>query len=376
MRAALSLALAALAAHAAPQALWTAYSGYPTCYRQPILIQTPAALVALVEGRPGIPYCSGTFYPDTPAFVIQARTSTDLGATWLPYVNVTFGNIDFLTAVYDPASLSIILLVQNGDSGVVQTRSFDDGRTWSPTAVVTVAAPAGLYASLIPGVGHGLVISPARCLDASCGGTARRIVMPFVATRVGPVSNDTACGSCATALVLSDDGGASWYLGAVSDQNGSREAALAQFDSGAYGVMTGVVYANERNLGNATGVRLHALSTDGGLTFASEGVDAGLPDVVTGNWTGVVSGLARFDAPPAPPALVFSAPAAVGARANLSTWVSRDMGATWAGSSVLWPGPAAYSDALQIDAARVAFVFEGGADEFAGGIFFTTQTMA
>lgn len=46
--------------------LWTAYvEGWPTCFRQPILLRTEHhTLLAFVEGRPGIPWCSGTFYPD------------------------------------------------------------------------------------------------------------------------------------------------------------------------------------------------------------------------------------------------------------------------------------------------------------------------
>jgi sialidase-1 len=363
--------LAVATCASAQMSLWTAYTGWPTCYRQPLLVKTPTALLAIVEGRPGISWCSGTDWPAAPDFPILARSSTDAGETWGSTANITRGNLDFLVAVYDPASASVILLVQQGDTGVIMTRSSDDGATWTPAAPITIDAPAGVFASLIPGVGHGLVISPQYCLDASCGVTAGRIVVPFVATRVGPVSNDTACGTCATALVLSDDGGATWRVGAVSGQNGAREAALVQFDSGDYGVMKGVIYANERNLGNATGSRLHAVSVDGGETFAEYGSDADLPDVVTGNWTGVVAGLARFDRRPAESSYFFTAPAAVGARANLSAWVSADRGASWTARGTIWSGPAAYSDAIQLNSTHVAVVYEAGVTEFAGGIMFS-----
>ena len=362
------LSAATLASAQTP--LWTAYTGWPTCYRQPLLVKTPTALLAIVEGRPGISWCSGTDWPAAPDFPILVRSSPDFGESWGPTMNITRGNLDFLVTVYDPTSASVILLVQQGDAGVVMTRSTDDGATWTPAAPIAIDAPAGVYASLIPGVGHGLVISPKYCLDSSCGVTAGRIVVPFVATKVGPVANDTACGSCATALVLSDDGGASWRVGAVSEQNGSREAALAQFDSGDYGVMKGVIYANERNLGNATGNRLHALSFDGGETFAQYGRDS-LPDVITGNWTGVVAGVTRFDRPPAASTYFFTAPAAVGARANLSAWVSSDRGASWALRETVWSGPAAYSDAIQLNDTHVGVIFEAGVTEFAGGIQFS-----
>ena len=385
MRAAvLAAALALSRADVSALSLWTAYTGWPTCYRQPLLLRTGGTLLAVVEGRPGISYCSGTDWPATPDFPILVKRSTDSGASWSSAVNITRGNLDFLVAVVDAAGASgapgrVLLLLQQGDTGVVQTHSDDGGATWAAVAPAALTTPPGLDA-LIPGVGHGLQVSALRCLDASCGGTAGRLILPFVATKSGPVSNDTACGTCATALVVSDDGGASWALAAVSEQNGSREAALVQLDSAAAGTVGAAVYAAERNLGNSTGSRWHALSLDGGRTFARYGVDAALPDVTTANWTGVVAGLARFDAPglPArPPRLFFTAPNAAGARANLTMWVSEDQAATWSAPALqIFGGPAAYSDALQINDTHVGVVFEGSPTEFAGGIWFSAVAAA
>ena len=109
-------------------------------------------------------------------------------------------------------------------------------------------------------------------------------------------------------------------------------------------------------------------------------MDAALPDVTTANWTGVVAGLARFDAPglPArPPRLFFTAPNAAGARANLTMWVSEDQAATWSAPALqIFGGPAAYSDALQINDTHVGVVFEGSPAEFAGGIWFSAVAAA
>ena len=364
--------VAAVGSSATPLELWTAYTGWPTCYRQPIMVRTSRALLVFVEGRPGIPYCSGTTYPAQPDFPILVRTSYDDGSTFGDAVNITRGNLDFLVAVYDARADKTLLLVQLGDAGTIITTSADDGLTWSAPANVSVAAPPGMYASIIPGVGHGLQVSPQYCLDPSCAGLAGRLVLPFVATLVGPVSNDTACGTCSTALVVSDDSGATWALAAVSEQNGSREAGLVQLDSAAFNTMGAVIYAGERNLGNATGKRWHAVSVDGGNRFTRFGVDSALPDVNTANWTGVVAGIARFDyAPGASPAVFFTAPNSPDQRQNLSLWRSDDEGQRWSAPLLsLWPGPAAYSDALQINSSHLAVVWEGGADEFAQGIFF------
>ncbi len=91
------------------------------------------------------------------------------------------------------------------------------------------------------------------------------------------------------------------------------------------------------------------------------------------SWTGVVAGLARADE-----LLAFTAPAAAGVRANLSLWTSADGGASWGAGPVLsiWPGPAAYSDALRINSTHVGVVFEGGETEFAGGILFAAVPLA
>ena len=213
--------------------LFAAYQGFPNCARQPLLVRTQGALLAFYEGRPGIfptDLCSGTFYPATPDFPIYLRRSQDGGATWSPAANLTHGNLDFLVAVQDAARGAVHLLAQVGDAGVLQLTSRDEGRSWGAPRTLNLAQPG--FASLIPGVGHGIQVQGALCGagNPTCSGAAGRLVLPFVATRIGPVSNDTACGTCASALVYSDDGGRSWVLGAVSEQNGSREAALVQLE--------------------------------------------------------------------------------------------------------------------------------------------------
>ena len=88
-----------------------------------------------------------------------------------------------------------------------------------------------------------------------------------------------------------------------------------------------------------------------------------------------MAGYARIDRT-GPFLLAFTAPAAQGARANLSLWQSTDAGATWSSPALsIWPGPAAYSDALQVGDGVLGVIFEGGVEEFAEGIFFTTVTL-
>lgn len=141
-----------------------------------------------------------------------------------------------------------------------------------------------------------------------------------------------------------------------------------------------VIYASERNLGAHTGVRMHAVSLDGGRSFsaARSGYDPTVPDVVTANWTGVVAGMARFNGQ-----LALSTPAARGERADLSLWLGSSTGkggVAWgaAPSRSLWAGPAAYSDLMQLNQTHLGVVFEGGSaasGDFAAGIFFAAFAM-
>lgn len=317
--------------------------------------------------------------------------------------------------MFDPATGIVHLMIQQGDDGVIYTTSPDGGVTWTPPANITVS---GNFANIIPGVGHGLAIDPQHCMDPTCAGTAGRLLMPWACTVEGPVSNDTACSSecarprgarlppfapapcltphpcqwcppppaadCRTCLLASDDNGAGWYLAAVSSQVGGRESALVQLNSADFSTMGAVVYASERNLGPAPGVRLHAVSLDGGASFDSRyyAVDTDLPDVLTTNWTGVVSGLARVSAPSAPDFLVFTAPYNnVSERANLTAFVSSGVGpsATWSVSAIgsLWSADAAYSDTLQINDTHLGVLFECGSNgDFAAQIAFAAVPVA
>lgn len=358
-------ARAASAAAPAPPpttTVFASYAGAPAnCYRQPLLLAPPGALLAIAEGRNlSSGWCSATDYPPVANWPIVAKRSTDGGATWSRGVVIAQGDLDFLVAVVDPATGVTHLHLQVGDAGVLSTTSPDGGLTWTAPAPLAVAGVPPSLVTVIPGVGHGAVVSPAGCLDPSCAGTAGRLVMPWACTVSGPVSNDTACSNCRSCLVLSDDHGATWRLGAVSPQAGSRESALAQLDSADWATLGGVLYAGERNLGNTSGVRLHAVSLDGGRSFAHAGTDAALPDAVTANWTGVVSGLARV----AGGRLLFTAPAAPGRRANLTAFASAGVGAAgvaqWRAVGPVWPADAAYSDLIAFNATHAAVLFECG----------------
>jgi hypothetical protein len=249
------LLCAARASHALVD-LWVAdVNASPQCFRQPLLVVIDSArLVAFAEGRdngPGL--CSAA--ADGKNSSIWRRTSSDGGASWSPPAMLYDAppQPDYLSAVFDAVRGRVILQIQTSPN--VQLTSDDAGATWSKPAPITVAVPAGFSAT--PGVAHGIQISGALCGDATCGGAAGRLVVAWVchakAAPAAALSGDVSCPGCFSCLATSDDGGATWTInaGAVSTQEGSREASLIQLKSGTNA--DAVIYATERNMGNATG---------------------------------------------------------------------------------------------------------------------------
>ena len=343
--------------------LFAAYSGYPPCFRQPLVVALNAsALVVFAEGRNNS-YCSGS--ADGSNSSIHTRFSADGGATWSPPQELLHAppQPDYLSAVANPATGAVHLFVQSAPN--LQLTSRDGGATWSAPAPVKVAVPAGYTAT--PGVASGIALDGALCAEPTCGGAAGRLVVawvchkakaPAAARRVGDVS----CVGCFSCLATSDDDGATWTISAVTTQEGSREAALAQLATAAVPGATGaVVYASERNMGAAPGARWHAVSADSGKTFSRVGNDPALPDGDTKNWTGICAGLARGGAG----TLLFSTPMAAGARADLGLFRSTDEAASWSAGALFAAGPAGYSDLTAVNATHAAIIFENGENEFA-----------
>ena len=356
----LCASIVAAAASSAPgTTLFAAYVGYPPCFRQPLVVALNAsALVVFAEGRNNS-YCSGS--ADGSNSSIHTRFSADGGATWSPPQELLHAppQPDYLSAVANPATGAVHLFVQSA------LTSRDGGATWSAPAPVKVAVPAGYTAT--PGVASGIALDGALCAEPTCGGAAGRLVVawvchkakaPAAARRVGDVS----CVGCFSCLATSDDDGATWTISAVTTQEGSREAALAQLAAAAVpGAAGAVVYASERNMGAAPGARWHAVSADSGKTFSRVGNDPALPDGDTKNWTGICAGLARGGAG----TLLFSTPMAAGARADLGLFRSTDEAASWSAGALFAAGPAGYSDLTAVNATHAAIIFENGENEFA-----------
>jgi len=269
------------------------------------------------------------------------------------------------------------LFIQAPPTGSLYTFSDDRGVTWSSPEPAKITGPSGY--TFTPAVAHGIQISGEYCEEPTCNGLTGRLVISFVchtkknSVAIRHVNGDIACPGCFACLAISDDHGATWtiHAGAVSQQEGSREASLVQLLSSTHKTKNPVVYATERNLGNSPGYRLHAVSTDGGESFSIFGPDPELPDSKVTNWTGIVAGAARVVSADAS-YVVFTTPMDKMARADMGIFVSTDETQSWSSGKLYFSGPAGYSDTFQLNSTHVAIIFENGETEFAQRISFGT----
>nr|WP_202884825.1 sialidase family protein [Actinopolymorpha cephalotaxi] len=322
--------------------------GYHTFRIPALVLAGDGTLLAFAEGRR-----DGA--GDTGRIDLVLRRSADGGRTWGPLAVVATGTdltVGNPCPVVDPATGDVVLLstcaaadaseerILTGRVGpadgrrVRVRRSTDAGRTWSEPVDVTETAKRPDWRWYATGPGHGVALR--------MGSFPGRLVVP---------ANHSAPGTgYGGHLLLSDDGGRSWRIGAVDpggpggpggpdsaagEEIRPNETAVAELPDGR-------AYAATRNQADgAVTTRAHTWSSSGGETF----------DRPYASVSGLVAPVVQCSvlSVPSPPALlVFAGPDDAGERRNLTLRVSADAGHTWARSLVVWPGPAAYSDLVDL----------------------------
>ncbi|MGI5374936.1 sialidase family protein [Streptomyces sp. CA-251387] len=289
---------------------------------------------------------------------IVLKRSTDGGHTWGP-LKVVADNNWHLAGNPAPVVLDTgrILLVYirnhatatedailrgevNDDDGrrIWVRHSDDDGLTWSSSKEITaqVKKPGWRWYATTPG--HAIQLSTGR------------VVVPANHT-IPPTGTDTGTearynsGHC----LLSDDRGATWYLGYL-DEN--TDGYVNVNETTAAELPDGRVYFNTRNDSPSPGNRADAHSEDGGRTLVKPfRPQAGLVAPICEG-----SVLQLRD----PDVLLFSGPADPAARALMTIRASTDGGTTWRPVHTVDGLPAAYSDLVRIDAATVGLLYETG----------------
>ena len=155
---------------------------------------------------------------------------------------------------------------------------------------------------------------------------SKRIIVPAYHT----VTPNVDGGLSEVHMMISDDGGKSWYIGGnVTDWN-------LQYPNENQAVSLGGsnVFVNARTMLTD---RIGALSKDGGLTFGPHFVLKGLPQPLGGCQGSTIRH-------PVTGILLYSGPATVSPfRHNMSIYTSLDNGLTWNAKAVIHSGSSSYS---------------------------------
>lgn len=329
--------------------------GY-ACFRIPAIVRTTAGtLLAFAEGR--VLNCG-----DAADIDIVLKRSTDGGRTWGPLqvVNEGAGDTHGNPAPLVDRRTGRILLAETYNTGRTDAGnctvpcdrtphlqySDDDGRTWSE--------PRDLSDRILPGHWNSwYATGPVHGIQLTRGKHAGRLVFG--------VNTETWDGSRVTAnhaaLIVSDDGGDEWRIGATDSwpiaQDGTfrqkpSEVTLTERADGA------VLVSGREQDGTDLGHRSQTLSLDGGDSFATP--FRALPDLYTPQVQGATLRLGDR--------MLLSAPADPDRRRTMMVRSSYDGGRTWdsvdRGTVVTtdWSG---YSDMAAVDSSTVGLLYEGGA---------------
>ncbi|MEU1315734.1 sialidase family protein [Streptomyces tibetensis] len=329
--------------------------GY-ACFRIPAMVRTTSGtLLAFAEGR--VLNCG-----DAADIDIVVKRSTDGGRTWGPLQVVTEGAGDTHgnpAPVVDRGTGRILLAetyntgrTDAGNCTVPCDRtphlqySDDDGRTWS--------APRDLSDEILPEHWNSwYATGPVHGIQLTRGKHAGRLVFG--------VNTETWNGNRVSAnhaaLVVSDDGGDSWRVGATDTwpiaQDGTfrqkpSEVTLTERADGAL-----LVSGREQD-GTDLGHRSQTLSLDGGGSFATPFRD--LPDLYTPQVQGATLRLGDR--------MLLSAPADPDRRRTMMVRSSYDGGRTWESvdrGTVVTTDWSGYSDMAALGGGAVGLLYEGGA---------------
>ncbi|MER6346745.1 sialidase family protein [Streptomyces sp. NPDC001595] len=329
--------------------------GY-ACFRIPALARTASGtLLAFAEGR--VLNCG-----DAADIDIVLKRSTDGGRTWGPLQVVTEGGGDTHGNPAPVVDLTTgrILLAQTHNTGRSDDancqvpcdrtphlqHSDDDGRTWSaPRPLGPRILPPDWNSWYATGPGHGIQLTR--------GAHAGRLVFGVNAETFD--GNRVTAGHAA--LMVSDDGGDHWRIGATDTWPVAADGTFRQRPSEL--TMTeradgAVLVGGREQEGTDLGHRTQAVSSDGGDTY--DAPFEALPELATPQVQGALLTLGSRT--------LLSAPADPDRRRTMMIRSSSDGGATWdsvdRGTVVTtdWSG---YSDLAALAPDTAGLLYEAGA---------------
>jgi sialidase-1 len=335
--------------------LWKSGAGGYASYRIPAVVAVRGTLVAFAEGRRHSSADNGDIE-------VVERRSTDGGCTWTPQ---SVAARDGQQTVGNPTPLvtaaGVLVLLTNRQAGrvtqgeiegdrvpaadsrrvFVQT-STDAGATWSARREITASVKKSGWLWFGTGPGHGLTLTR--------GPAAGRLVV---------AANHSEKGSRpGVDLLLSDDGGRNWRIGASENYT---DDVIKPNESSAAELPDGRIYVSARNNGGATGLnRAFAYSADAGLGYT--GLLRPMPGITGPSVQGSVLQDPGLPNGVTCAPLLYSGPQDPADRRHMTVRRSDDGGLTWRPLADLTgpAAPAAYSDLTKIGRTRLGVAYETG----------------
>lgn len=322
--------------------------GY-ACYRIPAIVRTPdGTLLAFAEARKN--NCAD--FGDVRVVLLRSHNG---GKTWGPMQVVAENGTlqaDNATPVVDTMDSRyphgrVFLLYSTGDapsSAVLAGKgtrrvwvrtSVDDGATWSKPVEITASVKLPSWRDYATG--------PVHALQLTIGPHRGRLVIPAYHS-AGPEQSKNR--QYEANSFFSDDHGRTWHLGGTIAWPGSNESTVAQ-------TVTGEVVMNSRDE-SASHARILSFSKDGGDHWEGPFAAFDLPDPVC------QGSMLRYSLSGGKSVLLFSNAGSPSKRVNLTISVSRDGGHTWPKHTVIFPGPAGYSDIVVMPKGRLGVLWEKG----------------
>lgn len=318
--------------------------GYHT-YRIPAIVRsTNGTLLAFCEGRKN----SGG---DAGDIDIVLRCSTNNGLTWLAMsvvqeeggsASITIGNP---APVVDETTGHIHLLFCRNNDRVFHTVSTNDGITWSARTEITANVKLSSWGWYATGPGHGVQLRR--------GAQAGRLVVA--------ADHNTTNGVNGAHVVFSDNHGATWQLGGVSDASGGvnpNETLCVELVTGAPSGGSRIYFNSRDQGGSASGTRGEAWSTNGGSSFV--GPFTNRTSFICPVVQGSLLRLRATDEGSLSNRILFACPNDAGARVMMSVWSSTNEALSWSVPKLVFAGPSAYSDLTRTSAGEVALLYEKG----------------
>ncbi|MEV0178932.1 sialidase family protein [Streptomyces sp. NPDC050625] len=329
--------------------------GY-ACFRIPAVVRTTdGTLLAFAEGR--VLNCG-----DAADIDIVVKRSTDGGRTWGPLrvVNEGAGDTHGNPAPIVDRETGRILLAETYNTGRTDAASCsvpcdrtphlqysdDDGLTWSkPRDLSPEILPADWNSWYATGPVHGLQLTR--------GKDVGRLVFG--------VNTETWDGSRVTAnhgaLIVSDDGGDHWRIGATDTWPIAEDRTFRQKPSEltlTERVDGSLLVSGREQDGTDLGHRTQTVSRDGGDSFVAPFRD--LPDLYTPQVQGSTLRLGNR--------ILLACPGDPDRRRTMMIRSSYDGGRTWDSvdrGTVVTTDQSGYSDMARIDHDTVGLMYEGGA---------------